>query len=100
MKRILAFRLIALELAPIVAALAVSAYSQRLMPPAFLAASIVILLSVTLSIRDGAVLAKYGCVFERRENRGWFWFWVSAHISLAAFCLFAAAIVFLWPSGV
>jgi hypothetical protein len=102
MKRVLVIRLLALELAPMVAALAVSAYSQRLMPAAFLIAGFIIFTSVVLTIRDGAVWARGlgsfgGVVCERRNDRGGFWFWVCVHFLWAGFFLSAGAIMFVWP---
>jgi hypothetical protein len=67
------------------------------MAPAFLAASLVIFGSVILSIRDGAVLARRGYIFEKREEPRWFWFWVSAHFCFGFFFLFGAAIMLLYP---
>jgi Ni/Fe-hydrogenase subunit HybB-like protein len=100
MKRVLVIRLLALELGPLVAALAVSAYSERLMGPAFLAASIVVLLSVILSIRDGAVLEKWGYICERKNEPRSFWFWVAAHFYLALFPFVCAMIILFWPPRV
>ena len=100
MKRILVTRLLALELGPMVAAIAISAYSQRLMGPAFLTASIVIFSSVILSIRDGAVLERRGHICEREKEPRWFWFWVAAHFYLALFPFVGAMMVMFWPPRV
>ena len=68
MKRALVIRLLAFELAPMVGALAVGAYSQQLLAPAFLAASLLILLSVALSVRDGCSSREMGlCVREAKR---------------------------------
>lgn len=100
MKRVLVTRLLALELAPMVAAIIVSAYAQRLMPFAFFAAGLSILLSVILALRDGAVLGTWtfgGVPFERLRDRGGFWFFVCVHFTLAGFFLLAGVIMFVWP---
>ena len=99
-KRVLVIRLLALELGPMVAAIAVSAYSQRLMGPAFLVASGVIFSSVILSIRDGAVLERLGYVCERKREPRSFWFWVSAHFYFALFPFIVAILVLFWSPRV
>lgn len=97
MKRVLVVRLLALEIAPMVGALALSAYSQRLMPLWFSAAALVIFTSVTLSIRDGAVLENWGTVCERKKDGGWFWAWIAMHISFGVFLLAGAVVMLLRP---
>jgi hypothetical protein len=97
MQRVLVIRLLSLELGPMIAALTVSAYRQQLMGPAFLTASLLIFASVILSVRDGAVLEKWGYVCERKAEPIWFWFWLSAHCAFAIFCLACGIIVLLWP---
>ena len=100
MKRSLIIRLITLELAPMVAALVVSTYAQRLMPAALFTAGLTILVSVILSLRDGAVLGSWtfgGVVFERLADRSGFWFFLAVHSVWAAFFLLGGAVTFLWP---
>ncbi|HVX91262.1 MAG TPA: hypothetical protein VHC20_06610 [Candidatus Paceibacterota bacterium] len=97
MKRVLVIRLFTLELLPMIAALALSAYSQRFMPSAFAAAAIAIFTCVSLSLREGAVLAKWGFVCEKKKDRFGYWFYVGAHSFFGAFYLMAAAITFFRP---
>jgi hypothetical protein len=97
MKRVLVIRLFTLELLPMIAALALGAYSQRLMPVAFAAAAVPIFACVALSLREGAVLAKWGFVCERKKDRFGYWFYVGAHSFFGAFCLAAAVISSLPP---
>lgn len=80
-----------------IAALALSAYSQRFMPSAFAAAAIAIFACVTLSLREGAVLAKWGVVCEKKKDRFGYWFYVGAHSFFGAFCLAAAVFSSLPP---
>ena len=91
--------MVMLELAPLVVAIAISAYFQRFMAAIFLGASFVIFSSVLLSVRDGAVLELFGYVCERQTDPRWFWFWLAAHFSFGLFCLLAATMLFLWPTA-
>ena len=97
MKRALVIRLFTLELLPMIAALALSAYSQRLMPVAFAAAAVAISICVALSIREGAVLAKWGVVCEKKKDRFGYWFYVAMHSFFGAFFLMGAALTFFRP---
>lgn len=75
MKRTLVLRFIALEVGPMIAAAAISALTARLSFAILAAAALAILINVTLSIRDGSVLAHGGRVCEKNQEGGWFWFW-------------------------
>jgi hypothetical protein len=98
MKRVLVIRLFTLELAPMIGALALSAYSQRLMPLAFAAAAVAIFTFVTLAVREGVVLGKgVQCVCEREKDSFGYWFYVVAHFSFGAFFLAGAATMFFRP---
>ncbi len=97
MKRVLVLRLLGLEIVPMIGALALSAYSPRLMPIAFAVAAFAILVSVLLSLHDGAVLRRSGSVVERKNDRAGFWVWITAHFSFGAFCLTCAAVTFFNP---
>ena len=83
-------RLFILELAPMIAALALGAYSQRLMPLGFAAAAVAIFTCVALSIQEGVVLAKWGFVCQREKERFGYWFYVAAHFTFGAFFLLGA----------
>jgi hypothetical protein len=96
MKRTLVIRLLALEIAPIVVGLALLYFYPRFLAPAFAAASLPIFASVTLSVRDGAVLERGGTVCERKEG-AWFWAWIVMHAFFGVFLLAGAVIVFLRP---
>jgi hypothetical protein len=97
MKRVLVTRLFTLELAPMIVALALGAYSQRLMPVALTAAAVAIFACVTLSVREGVVLGNWGIVYERKKERFDYWFYIVAHFTFGAFCLACAAITFFRP---
>jgi hypothetical protein len=96
MKRVLMIRGLTLEVAPIFAAAAVSAYAPRFGAFAFVLAGLLILISASLSIRDGVVLAsKAGILTYRRKEPVMFWFGMCIHFFAAAFCFFAAGISIL-----
>ena len=97
MKRVLVIRFFALEFLPMIAALALGAYSQRLMPAAFATAAVAIFTCVALSIREGVVLAKYGGVCERKKDRIGYWLYVGVHSFFGAFFLIGAALTFFHP---
>ncbi|MBI5381543.1 MAG: hypothetical protein HZA31_06545 [Opitutae bacterium] len=95
MKRILVIRLFTLELAPMVGSLALSAYSQRLMPLAFAVAAVTIFTFAALALREGVVLGKgVQCICERNRDKFGYWFYIAVHFSFGAFFLAGAAIMF------
>ena len=81
-----------------IGALALSAYSQRLMPAAFAMAAVAIFVCVGLALREGAVLAKWGIVCEKKKDRFGYWFYIATHSFFGAFCLLAAIFSSLPPS--
>lgn len=87
MKRVLVIRLISLEIVPLIGALAIGYFVQHYFLWAIAAAAVLILASVALSIRDGAVLEHYGRVCERRKEAGWFWAWIVLHACPGIFFL-------------
>ncbi len=93
MKRALAVRLLALEIAPLVLTLALLYFYPHFLAPAFFAASLPIFASVGLSIRDGAVLERGGTVCEKKEGV-WFWAWIAIHAFFGIFLLVGAVLAF------
>jgi hypothetical protein len=96
MKRALVIRLLALEIAPVVLALTLLYFFPRLLASVFAVASLPIFVSVSLSVRDGAVLERGGTVCEKKEG-AWFWWWIAMHTFFGLFLLAGALIATIRP---
>jgi len=100
LERRLNVRTLALEIAPFIAAFAFSYFYPRYLLVALCVYSILALVSVSLSIRDGVVLEKYGLVCERDKEKFGFWFWVFWHAFFPLLILSVAAMfpkTLVWP---
>jgi len=96
--RTLVLRLLLLEIGPLILALAFSYRFQNRIIWAASGAALVILLSVSLSVKDGFVLVAYGGgVCERAARPREFWLWIALHSLLAI--LFLSLPVFLFFHG-
>ena len=97
MKSALVGRFLALELGPMIGAVAVIFLFRRIFPAVMAAVALAVFANVALSIRTGAVLENWGSVCQRKKGGAWFWFWIAVHSYFGAFFLAASAIVFLKP---
>ena len=82
MRRTLFIRLFAMQLAPFLAAGLLARFCPRFFGWALLAAGVTYLSAVVLSIRDGAVLAGAGSIYERRKEGPLFWSYVGIQVAL------------------
>jgi hypothetical protein len=94
MKRALAIRFLALEIAPLVLGLTLLYYYPLFLTPIFAVASLPVFASVGLSVRDGAVLMRGGTVCEKKEG-AWFWTWIAIHALFGVFLLACAVMGFV-----
>jgi hypothetical protein len=100
LRRRLNLRFLTLEIAPVIAALAFSYFHPRYLLVALCVYSILALVSVSLSIRDGVVQDRYGLIYERRKEKSFFWFYVFGHAFFPLLILSVAALfprTLVWP---
>jgi hypothetical protein len=77
MPRPLVFRLTVFEVIPLFVAAGIAAGYPRFVPGAFIVVALLIAVNTSLSIRDGATLARGGHIIERRKESFLFWLGIS-----------------------
>jgi hypothetical protein len=95
MPRPLVFRLTVFEVIPLFVAAGIAAGYPRFAPGAFIVVALLIAVNTSLSIRDGATLARGGHIIERRKECFLFWLGIFVHILIMASCLFFAVHAFV-----
>ena len=97
MKRQLVVRFLALELGPMVGAIAICSALGRVSSVVLAVVAFAVFTNVALSIRSGAVLKGWGCICEKTNGKGWSWSWIGVHALFGVFYGTGALLVFLRP---